>query len=167
MRLLVLLSLLLCLVGCGYNFPGKGQLPAGVSRVYVPLFTNRTAEPLLENRLSTAVSEVFARNNRLTLVESRDEAEAILDGVIRSYSTRAISYDSNDDISEYRAQMQVEARLLQVTDGRLLWQGNAVWDDEYAAADDKAVQEDLEREAIDEISLRIAEELLSRLIDDF
>ncbi len=167
MRNLALLLLLFCLVGCGYNFPGKGDLPAGVSRIYVPLFSNRSAEPLLENRLSSAVSEVFARNNRITLVENRDQAEAILEGDIRSYSTRAVAYDSNDDISEYRSQMLVDARLLQVTDGRLLWQGNVSWDDEYAAADDKALQEDLEQDAIDEISLRIAEELLYRLVDDF
>ncbi len=167
MRILLFCLVLLSMSACGYNFPGQGELPGGVKRVYVPLFSNRTAEPLLENFLSSAMSEVFARNNRMILVDDRQAAEAILEGTITSYSSRALSYDQNDDISEYRATMQVEARLVQASDGRLLWQGGASWDDEYVAADDKAVQEDLEQEAIEEINLRLAEELLYSLIDDF
>lgn len=166
MRLL-LLFILVCLSGCGYNFPGQGPLPGGVKKVYTPLFSNRTAEPLLENELSTAVSEVFARNRQVVLIEDRQQADAVLEGVISSYGTRAISYDKNDDISEYRATMQVDAKLLQVTDGRLLWQGVISWDDEYAADDDKAVQEDLEQNAIDEIVLRLAEEMFYNLVDNF
>lgn len=168
MRYLAVVVLLVGLVGCGYNFPGKGgALPGDVHKVYIPLFTNRTAEPQLENLLSSNVSEVFARNANIFQVEKQQQAEAILEGTIVSYGNRALSYDSNDDISEYRATMIVEVKLRQVTDGRLLWQGKVSWDDEYVAADDKTVQEDLERDAIEEISLRLAEELLSRLLSDF
>ncbi len=168
MKSLAVIILLLGLLGCGYHFPGKGgSLPGEVEKLYIPLFVNRTAEPQLETLLSNDVSEVFGRNGNISLVDEQKQAEAILEGVITSYSTRAISYDKNDDISEYRATLVVDAKLSQVADGRLLWQGTVVWDDEYPAADDKNVQEDLEREAIEEISLRIAEELLSRLLDDF
>ncbi|MCK4690258.1 MAG: molecular chaperone, partial [Desulfuromonadales bacterium] len=93
--------------------------------------------------------------------------EAVLEGVISSYRTRAYSYDKNDDISEYRSTMVVNAKFRQVEDGRLLWQGQVSWDDEYPAADDKSLQEDFEQEAIEEISLRLAEELFYRLLDDF
>ncbi len=91
----------------------------------------------------------------------------MLEGVISSYRTRAYSYDKNDDISEYRSTMVVNAKLRQVEDDRLLWQGQVSWDDEYPAADDKSLQEDFEQQAIEEISLRLAEELFYRLLDDF
>lgn len=167
MKYLVVI-LLLCLCGCGYRFPGKGgSLPGDVQKLYIPLLVNKSAEPQIENLLSNDVSEVFARNGNISLVQTQQQAEAVLEGVISSYSSKAISYDKNDDINEYRATMVIKVSLRQVTDGRLLWQGTVSWSDEYLAADDKTVQEDLERDAIEEISLRLAEELLSRLLDDF
>jgi hypothetical protein len=63
--------------------------------------------------------------------------------------------------------MIVDAVLRQVETDQLLWEGTASWDAEYPAADDKAIQEDLEQRAIDEITLRLAEELLYKLLDDF
>lgn len=168
MRLLVIVITLLSVFGCGYHFPGKGgSLPGEVQKVYLPLFVNRTSEPQLESLLSNNVSEVFARNGNISQVETQQQAEAVLEGVVSSYSSRAVSYDKNDDISEYRSTIVIDVALRQVSDGRLLWQGSVAWSDEYPATDDKAEQEDRERDAIENISLRIAEELLSRLLDDF
>ncbi len=168
MKNLAVAILLLCLCGCGYHFPGKGgSLPGDVEKLYLPLFVNQSTEPQIENLLSNDVSEVFARNGNISQVGSEQLAEAVLDGVISSYSSRAISYDKNDDISEYRATMVIDVALRQVADGRLLWQGSVSWSNEYLADDDKTVQEDLERDAIEEISQRLSEELLSRLLDDF
>lgn len=168
MKRLTIMLLLLLFAGCGYNFPGHGSsLPGGVQKLYIPLLSNQTAEPELENILSSSVSEVFARNDNISQVESLQQAEAILEAKIISYRSRAISYSKNDDISEYRSTMVVEAKLRQQPDGRVLWQGQVTWSDEYRAADDKTIQEDFEQAAIDEISLRLAEELLYRLLDDF
>ncbi|WP_303722609.1 LPS assembly lipoprotein LptE [Malonomonas rubra] len=158
----------LLLIGCGYHFPGKGgSLPGKVKTVYIPLFVNKTKEPQLESLVSNEISVVFGRNSNISQVESLDQAEAVLEGVVSSYASKPIAYDTSDDISEYRATMTIDAVLRQVSDGRLLWQGNVSWKEEYLADDDKAIQEDFEREAIDEISLRISEELLSRMLDDF
>ena len=168
MRLLLCLATLVILAGCGYHFPGKGgALPGDVQRLQIPLFKNQTAKPQLENKLSSRVSEVFAANGDITLVEQPAQAEAVLEGVIRAYTTKPLSYDQNDDISEYRATLTVEAHLRQVTDGRLLWSGIVKWDETYIAADDKGQQSDLEDDAIDEIVLRLSEELLYRMLDDF
>lgn len=168
MRPLLALILLLLVSACGYHFPGKGgTLPGGVKSLYIPLFINKTAKPQLENGLSDRVSEVFARNGNIVLVEQQQLAEAVLEGVITSYSSRPISYDQNDDISEYRATVTIETKLRQVEDGRLLWNGIVKWDENYIAASDKGLQADLEDEAVAEISLRLAEELLYRLLDDF
>ncbi len=167
MNRIACLLLLVLLVGCGYHFPGQGSLPGGVAKLHVPLFVNKTQEPLLENEFSDAVAEVFSRNGNISLVDRYDQAEAVLEATVTSYSSSALSYDKNDDINEYRATAVVEARLRQLSDGRLLWQGTVKWDDDYLAADDKAAQEDFEQEAIEEISIRLAEELLYRMLDDF
>ena len=168
MRLLSFLVLLFCLSGCGYHFPGQaGALPGGVEQLYIPLFVNKTAEPQLEYKMTSRVSEVFSRNSKVSQVEKREQAEAILVGTIRSYQTRALSYDRNDAIGEYRSTMIVDAVLQQVGSEELLWEGTVTWSSEYNASKDKSAQEDLEQQAIEEITLRLAEEILYQLLDDF
>jgi len=168
MRFFLVFILLSSLLGCGYHFPGQsGALPEGVEKLYVPLFINKTAEPQLENKMTSRVSEVFSRNNKISQVEKSEYAEAVLLGTIRDYETRAVSYGSNDNIGEYRSTMVVDVVLQQADTERSLWQGNVSWSDEYSASDDKNLQEDLEQQAIDEITLRLAEEILYQLLDDF
>jgi len=155
-------------MGCGYHFPGQsGALPEGVEKLYIPLFINKTAEPQLEYKMTSRVSEVFSRNSKISQVEKSISAEAVLLGTVRDYTTRALSYNSNDNIGEYRSTMVVDAVLQQVETERSLWQGTISWSAEYSASDDKNLQEDLERQAIDEITLRLAEEILYQLLDDF
>ena len=155
-------------MGCGYHFPGQsGALPEGVEKLYIPLFINKTAEPQLEYKMTSRVSEVFSRNSKISQVEKSISAEAVLLGTIRDYTTRALSYNSNDNIGEYRSTMVVDAVLQQVETERSLWQGTISWSAEYSASEDKNLQEDLERQAVDEITLRLAEEILYQLLDDF
>lgn len=168
MRFLSLFILLFCLSGCGYHFPGQaGALPAGVEKLYIPLFVNKTAEPQLENKMTSRVSEVFSRSSKISQVETPKYAEAVLMGTIRDYKSRALSYDSNDAIGEYRSTMIVDIVLHQIETEQLLWEGSVSWSAEYRADKDKSVQEDLEQQALDEMTLRLAEEILYQLLDDF
>jgi len=167
-KLLYLLLFVLFLSGCGYSVPGQsGSVPAGVEKIFIPLFVNNTSKPLLENELTNRVSEVFSRNIYIEQVNKQEQSEAILKGVIGSYSSRAISYNSNDDIGEYRATMTVAVALIAKDAVEPLWKRNFSWGSTYLAAEDKGLQDDLEHDAIDEISRRLAEEILHSLLDDF
>jgi len=168
MKFITSLALFLCLAACGYHFPGQGgNLPGGVEKIYIPLFVNKTAEPQLENKLTSRISEVFSRNSNISQVEKKESAEAILEGTIRDYRSTALSYDLNDDIGEYRATMIVDIVLRQPETDELLWEGTASWSEEYSSATNKNDQDGLEKIAIDEITLRLAEEVLYQLLDDF
>lgn len=165
---IITLVLVICLAGCGYSFPGKsGMLPGGVEKLYVPLFINKTSEPRLENKLGNRISEVFARSSKISQVGQEDAAEAILLGTISNYQSRALSYDRNDDVGEYRSTMTIDVILQRVGSGEILWDKKVSWSSVYRAEKDKGTQSDLEEQAINEISLRLAEELLHQLLDDF
>ncbi|WP_321371858.1 LptE family protein [uncultured Desulfuromusa sp.] len=167
MRFICFLLLLFCLLGCGYHFPGQsGTLPGGVEKIYIPLFINKTSEPLLENKLTSRVSEVFSRHSKISQVEKQETAEAILQGTIRSYSSRALSYNSDDDIGEYRATMVVDV-VLKTEAEEPLWTGTVRWSEDYNSSSNKNAQNDMEQSAIDEMTVRMAEEILYKLLDDF
>ncbi len=159
---------LICLAGCGYTFPGySGILPGGVEKLYVPLVVNKSSEPQLENKMSNRLSEVLSRNSKLTLVEKPQDADGILNATILSYSKHALSYDRDDDISEYRAVMVMDVALLRAGTEDVLWQKTLRWSSDYIADTNKNIQSDFEKQAIDEITLRLAEETLFQLTADF
>lgn len=166
MRLL-LLVIALSLGACGYHFPGQGgALPGGVERIHVAKFDNQTREPLLENRLTTEVIAIFSGRSNIRQV-AIEEAEAQLTGRILSYDSRAISFQQGDQISKFRASMVVAVRLQRSANQALLWEGTVRWQTEYDAAADKMLQGDDERRAQDLLARRLAEEIFSRLLDDF
>ncbi len=168
MRFLGFFILLFCLSGCGYHFSGySGTLPGGVEKLYIPLFINKTIEPRLETRITSQVSEIFSRNDKIHQVEKKADAEAVLYGTIRQYKSRALSYSRNDDIGTYLSTMIVDVELRQTGSKQLLWSSSIQWKETYRASGDKNIQDLARQQTLQQLILRVAEEIHSRLLDDF
>ena len=168
MKFFSFLLLLFCLSGCGYHYPGKsGEMPGGVEKLYIPLFVNKTTEPRLETAMTSQVSEVFSRVKKIHQVEKLKNADAVLLGTISNYKNKALSYDRNDDIGTYFSTMTIDAELRQAETNQLLWEGSVSWREVYRATDDKNIQEIARKQALLQTILRLSEELLYRLLDDF
>ncbi len=166
--LLAIVCLLLVIPGCGYRFSEReGGLPQGGTSLYVDLFENRTHEPYLEDLVTNAVVARFARKPELDIVENWNAADLVLTGTVTSYSTTAISYNAQDNITEYRADISVAATLRRASDGKALWKGTVSWNDEYRTDPDKSIQDDRETAAQQLIAERLAEELYFRILDNF
>lgn len=166
----ILLSLAALLVsGCGYSFSGMGgSMPGNVESLYIPLMANQTSEPRIEHDLTSYISRVFIRSGKVVLLEQDVAADAVLEGKIVNYTNRAVSYDSNDDISEYRSTMVVDVELVRNDkEQQVLWHKTVTWSTDYSANDNKAEQEGREDQAIDELSSRLAEELYDQLMNSF
>jgi outer membrane lipopolysaccharide assembly protein LptE/RlpB len=160
--------LLMVLAGCGYHLQGRNtELPGGVRTLYIELLANATYKPFLENEVTNAVVERFSRNPRVQIVEDRNRADAVLSGAITGYGRYALSFSQDDQIAEYRSQMRLEAVLRRADNAEALWKGNVEWAEEFRSNTDKTLQEDRENAAILAISQRLAEELYSRMIDNF
>lgn len=164
MKILALVFLLL--TGCGYQFVG-GQLPGDSNSLYVPLAINETTEPLLENTLAGPVTAVLARQRGFQLLESEQEADAILSSVITEYTLKPISYGSDDRITEFQSTLKVHYALKQRQTGKLLWQSDFTQLASYRAATDKNAQEDLEAAAIETMVRTLADDLVYRLVTRF
>ena len=168
MRFVVAALFIVLLGGCGYHVEGSAsRLPSDVRLLWVELFHNRTLEPFLENAMTDAVTDRFARGRALTLVRSAHQADAVFSGIVTDYETLPISFDRLDRILEYRSTMTVSASVRRVSDGSALWRGTLSWSEGYPAHIDKAVQRDNELAAVRVISERLADTLYSRIIEDF
>lgn len=165
-------SLWLCLVlliaGCGYHLPGRGDsLPEDIQRIVVEPFINRTAEPFLETQLTNEVRDQFARRRTVEVVSSVQNADAVLTGSIVYYRATAVSYDRNDDITEYRLTITVNGELTRADGSEVLWQGTVDWNEEFFASDDRAQQDNNETAAQQDATRRLAQEVYNRITDNF
>lgn len=160
---------LLLVAGCGYHLAGGegDRLPEGVRTLYIPLFENRTKEPFLENLVSEAVIRRFARALAIEVTENPKRADAVLSGVITSYSSHPMAYGRDDDITEYFSVISCLATLRSVQDNRVLWKGSVFWQQEYQASFDRGLEESGEALAQEEISVRLADELFTRITENF
>ncbi len=161
-----LVAICLLLFACGYQFSGGGTLPEGITRLSVGVFENRTRETGLEHLISNELINYFTRFKSVQMT-SKDNAEAMLSGVIKSATTDTIAHQTTHASTERRIRVVVDLKLT-APDGRLIWKAEDVSEDEtYAIASDKLRTEQNKKSALVILSERIAERIYYRLTDNF
>ena len=123
MRRGAVLLLAALLGGCGYTV--NGTLPAHINTVAVPVFENRTSEPAIEGLITRAVVEAFSTNGRLKVV-GRDQADAVLDGVITSYSVSSIAFNRDANVVQYRLLVTINLRMRDLRRNTMLFEQNDI-----------------------------------------
>ena len=116
MRKLILISLvsIFTLSGClKYSFTGA-SIPPGVRTIYIPFFPDRSASGLgdLSDRLNRILVDRFVNQSKLRLASSEEDADAILDGSISSYSNRPFSIGGDEQANQNQVQISVNASFI-------------------------------------------------------
>lgn len=156
------------LAGCGYQFAGRENLPADVSRVFIIMLENRTAETGVESTFTNDLIDEFTTNRKDLLVRQRSSADGILTGTIVSLNVENISRVTVSTAVERIITGTLNLRL-ESADGRILWSsGNIVERQTYAVVEGNKTATDLNKsEAIAAVSKKLAELAFDRLTNDF
>jgi hypothetical protein len=159
----------LFLASCGYQVAGSGvALPEGVSRVQIVLFDNLTKEPYLDAIITDSMSYRLLRHHNVEIVDDIEMADAVVSGSVLQYSVTTSAYDAQDAIQSYRVTMKVAAALRRVSDGKIVWQGDAVrFQDFVSSGVDINAQEGLETGARKQVSQRLAEDISWQMASGF
>jgi hypothetical protein len=88
------------IVGCGY-YSMAGSIPANINNVYIPLIENDTAEFDISENLTSKITQEIAIQNILKITDNSNSDSTIL-GVITSATDRPFTFDSNEQVDEYR-----------------------------------------------------------------
>jgi Lipopolysaccharide-assembly len=117
--------------GCGYQFVGESSLlPKEARTIYVEPFVNRSRDVGLDKELTTALRGEFYRRGQLKIVDSAEQADVILSGVIRCYSecpgARVLSANSNDEVLQYDSLLIMDVTLRRREPNEILWRGQGV-----------------------------------------
>jgi outer membrane lipopolysaccharide assembly protein LptE/RlpB len=165
---LAIAVIIVCSTGCGYHFSGSGSLPAGVTRVFIAMLENRSAETGVESLFTNDLIYEFTRNRKESLVQERSSADGILTGTIVSLSVDNISRSSVSTATERRVTGRLNLKL-ESPEGRVLWSsGNIVERQAYTVVDgNKTATDQNKSDAIAVLSSRLAESAFNRMTDDF
>ncbi len=160
--------LITLLTGCGYQFAGSGRFPAGVSRVFITILENRSAETGVESTFTNDLIDEFIRNREQSLAQERSSADGILTGTIVRLSVDNISRSSVSKALERRVTGTLNLRL-ESPAGRILWSsGNIVERQAYAVVDgNKTATDQNKSDAIAVLSRKLAESAFNRMTEDF
>lgn len=152
---------------CGYRMAGSGELPGGVKTLAVHVFNNRTAETGLEATVTNALIAELNRRRKNAVVET-DKAQAVLTGTVQSLGKETIARSSSQTASERRVTVTVSLALTRA-DGRVIWERSGIRAEQAYAVDDsdKTATETRLRSALDDLSQRLAEEVVRQLTMDF
>lgn len=166
----LIVALVFCclLGGCGYHLAGTRDdtLQGTRKSIAIPVFANKSYRPALETILTESLIHEFALRTGGKVVDEED-ADLLLTGTVTTYSTTPVSYTASDTIKEYRADVTVDATILDKRRHKVIWKGVLVESQIYPIDTDIALQINREQAALREISRKIALRLYQKIGGDF
>ncbi len=155
--------------GCGYSLVGKGSsLPESVKVVQFTTLENLTPRVGLEQRLSAEIARELASRGRFKVQSSAAGANAVLSGAVSGFDLYPVAFDSQGRATDYQVRVTARVSLKTIPDGTALWENPAyTFRDNYQFSSSAASYVDRENEAIDRVSGRFAQSLVTSLLEGF
>jgi hypothetical protein len=112
------LSALAC-AGCGYST--QASLDARYQTIHVAPFLNNSPQYDLQAPLTNAVIRKFMTDTRLSVVP-QDEADLLLEVIILDYRLKGLTYDREDDVTQFLLLVTAGVRMTDLETGEVLWE---------------------------------------------
>jgi outer membrane lipopolysaccharide assembly protein LptE/RlpB len=109
--------------GCGYST--NTRTAKDIKSIAVPFFGNNTAEPNLEIEVTEQIIDNLIEDNTLKVV-SEDQADAVLEGSIVSFSNLPFSFNQELNAEEYHVVITVQVRLFGRQQNAVIWDNKTI-----------------------------------------
>ncbi len=172
-QIVVAACLVALLTGCGYALVGQASnLPEDVEKVYVEPLENSTSRSQVEQILTRAISDELLTRRRLEVVNSADEADAVLRGTVLNFQVRPLSFDGDGLANRFEVSISADMKFQRPAqgdeEGEILWANSRyIFREDYPLEEEDQAFFDRENIAIEETSLRFAETLVTDLLEGF
>jgi outer membrane lipopolysaccharide assembly protein LptE/RlpB len=169
LHVLFIAGLLMLLASCGYHTAGSSsRLAPDIKVLAVPSFVNQTHTYHVETGLTAAVIREFNTRTRYSVVQSKTDADAVLQGTVVSAEVAPVAYDSQTG----RAATGLVTIIVKVTltarDGSVLYSNpNYVFRDQYQISNELASFFEEQGPALDRVSRDLARTLVSNILEAF
>jgi Lipopolysaccharide-assembly len=170
-RTAALCSLLLFVSGfkeC-YKPVTKNQLQTRIRTVAVPAFQNQALRYKIEHRFTAAViNEVVRRGRGLRVQGEREGADAVIDGVIKSFSFSGVLLDERGRARIFEVTITAAVTVRDQVENRVIYDNqNYVFRGEFEFANDPRSFFNEEDPAVQRMARSFAESVVSTLVNGF
>ena len=147
----------------------KNQLPNRIRTIAVPAFQNQALRYKIEHHFTEAViNEIIRRGRGLRVQAEREGADAVVDGVIKSFNFSGVLLDSRGRARIFEVTVTAAVTVRDQVENRVLYDNqNYVFRGEFEFADDPRSFFNEEDPAIGRIARSFAESVVSTLINGF
>jgi len=150
--------------GCGYTTVATptGHAPS----IAVPLFENRTFEPLLDVRITERVKSRLVATGPWRLVNRPGTADLVVRGVVTALGVTPVSFDRSNRVLEQRVTItaQITADRRDQAAAGPAFQGTVTGTSEYSEVGDTLQIRAAKNRAIEEAGDLLAQDLVARLL---
>jgi hypothetical protein len=143
----------------------KNQLPSRIKVVAVPAFQNNALRFKIESRFTEAVvNELIHRGRGLRVQGEREGADAVIEGVIKSFSYGGVLLDDRGRARIFEVTIEAAITVRDQTENRVLYDNqNFVFRGEYEFANDPRNFFNEEDPAVQRMARNFAESIVSTL----
>lgn len=143
----------------------KNQLPSRIKTVAVPAFQNNALRYKIESRFTEAVvNELIHRGRGLRVQGEREGADAVIEGVIKSFSYGGVLLDDKGRARIFEVTIEAAVTVRDQTENRVLYDNqNFVFRGEYEFANDPRNFFNEEDPAVQRMARNFAESIVSTL----
>lgn len=147
----------------------KNQLPTRIRTIAVPAFQNQALRYKIETRFTEAViNEIVRRGRGLRVQGEREGADAVVDGVIRSFNFGGVLLDERGRARIFEVTITAAVTVRDQVENRVIYDNqNYVFRGEFEFANDPRSFFNEEDPAVQRMARSFAESVVSTLINGF
>ncbi len=105
--------------GCGYTT--RSSLDAKYQAIAVAAFYDKTEQYDLQAPLTNAVIRKFITDGRLDVAKP-EQADLLMEGVILNYKLKGLTFDQDDDATQFLCVITAGVRVTDLETGEVLWE---------------------------------------------
>lgn len=161
--------LLLVLSGCGYALVGRGSnVPEDVREVYLQPLENRTQRSQVEQFLTRAMADELVTRQRFAVVGAAEGADAVISGSVVGFDAIPVTFDPTGRATEYEIAITAQIAFKRTGSGQVIWSTDRyTFRESYPIDPSQPDYFDREDEAIEDATRRMAETMVSDLLEGF
>jgi hypothetical protein len=147
----------------------KSQLPTRIRTVAVPAFQNQALRYKIEHRFTEAVTnEIIRRGRGLRVQGEREGADAVIDGVIKSFNFSGVLLDERGRARIFEVTITAAVTVRDQVENRVIYDNqNYVFRGEFEFANDPRSFFNEEDPAVQRMARSFAESVVSTLVNGF
>ncbi|HPQ41925.1 MAG TPA: LptE family protein [bacterium] len=154
--------------GCGYSLAGTGNsLPPHMKNILVTVFQNESYEYGLESVIAQELMSAMDRRSGIEVVQKIDDADAILEGVIKDYEY-VPTVNSQRQVTQYYINITAEVRLRDLVNDEIYWENKSYrFHEVYKVSDGLSSVQSNRQQAWQDAAEDFAESIASVLLEGF